>query len=787
MILMYIVFYYTWFTWITSLEAKLNKEKSHNDLNEDITSNSFRRERPIKLANLKSGSFFDFEDSFCDFGFDNEFTFCSWESSREPILRKSVASPTTTWTLSSGANALWVGGPLNDTTGDIRGGYAFHETSSVPGFVPRTAFMESTDLTPTGARGRCIKFWYSIDGLSAETLKVKIKENDGREISVIWETMDSTRGDWREAQALYTFTKNHSIIIEAVPVSETDPFTVFRGYIAVDDLGIRSGSECVGLCSFEGGLCDWTNSLNDDFDWKLGRGTQNPITGPARDHSSSLVDSLGGAYVYIDSSFPRRPDDVARFDSLDFQATDPNNPPCMRFFTFMSGKGVGMLRVIIQDVETRRERVLWALAGNQGSKWIKAQLALSSNTPFKVIFEGTIGVPRLGDIAIDDITIVSGPCSTLPTSASPPSSGDCTFEESLCGWSNPSLLQGLDELDFARVQALNLPFPNEDHSTRSSEGYYMKLESPEQRLEGDSAWFISPVMRGRRQIKCLSFWYLMFEPLTDKIIENLGSMSAFMKKEDDFGSIILTPIWSVLNFQGLTWNYAQAPLRADGDFQVVIEAAWGSPETTGSIALDDIALFEGSCPTVPDSAIVRVGDCSFTRGSCGWSNVTTDSSYYFRFSSPLNRPSGINDHTYGALEGYIFFDIYNSISRNRRLQLVSPVIEPSAERSALCFGFWFTGFGADQNTSLNIFQRNADSNNQNHIFLNHHSDILIWSYNPIQYRIKGWQFGQVAIVTNSKLQIVVEGSSFNGGIALDDFKIYKGGCAKRPKLARGII
>ncbi|RXG68628.1 hypothetical protein Avbf_12812 [Armadillidium vulgare] len=63
----------------------------------------------------------------------------------------------------------------------------------------------------------------------------------------------------------------------------------------------------------------------------------------------------------------------------------------------------------------------------------------------------------------------------------------------------------------------------------------------------------------------------------------------------------------------------------------------------------------------------------------------------------------------------------------------------------------------------------------------------IWSYNPIQYRIKGWQFGQVAIVTNSKLQIVVEGSSFNGGIALDDFKIYKGGCAKRPKLARGII
>lgn len=52
-----------------------------------------------------------------------------------------------------------------------------------------------------------------------------------------------------------------------------------------------------------------------------GRGTQNPITGPPRDHSSSQGDSLGGAYVFMDSSFPRRPGDVARLESIEFQAT----------------------------------------------------------------------------------------------------------------------------------------------------------------------------------------------------------------------------------------------------------------------------------------------------------------------------------------------------------------------------------------------------------------------------------------------------------------------------------
>ncbi|XP_018020886.1 MAM and LDL-receptor class A domain-containing protein 1 [Hyalella azteca] len=717
----------------------------------------------------------------CDFGVQDATTWCSWRPVSDEVLsRSSLPSQLTSWTLSMGANSLWVGGPRNDTSGDPRGGYAFHETSSQPGFDARMAVMESNAQEPTGASGKCLKFWYAIEGLSASELRVRVRNLQDTESMVIWQTRDTTRGDWKEGQVLYTFTDNHTLVLEGVPVEGVDPFNIFRGHIAVDDLGVREGQECIGLCSFEGGMCDWNNAATDDFDWKLGRGTQNPITGPPRDRNSGRSSLTGGAYVYIDSDFPRRPEDVARLESIEFQETDPTNPPCMRFYTFMSGRGVGSLRVLLQDVVTRRERVVWALARNQGARWLEAQLPLSSNTPFKIVFEGTVGTPRVGDIALDDITIVSGPCATLPTSASPPTSGDCTFEEGLCGWANPNVRQRLDDLDFIRIQSTENSFPSADHTTGKPNGHYMALESPEQKVEGDRAWLISPVMTGRRQVKCLSFWYLMFEPLTDELETKLGSLSAFIKREDASGAIILTPIWSLHNFQGLTWSFAQAPLRADGDFEVVLESVWGSAKSKGTLAVDDITIFDGNCPTVPDAAVVRAGDCTFTRGSCGWQNLTSDSNFYWNNASPSRRPVSMTDHTYGAQVGYIYFDVFNLNSRSQKLQLISPAIDPSADREPLCFTFWFSGFGSDGNTSLAVYQKQTDDGARiNSIG----SDIVqIWSHNIGLDALSGrWQFGQVPLLASTRFQLVVEGASFNGGYTLDDFKIYNGLCAKRPR------
>ena len=60
------------------------------------------------------------------------------------------------------------------------------------------------------------------------------------------------------------------------------------------------------------------------------RGSDNPNTGPIRDHSSFTSNRVTGAFAYIDASPPRRPNDVAQVVSEEFTATGANRK--MRMF-----------------------------------------------------------------------------------------------------------------------------------------------------------------------------------------------------------------------------------------------------------------------------------------------------------------------------------------------------------------------------------------------------------------------------------------------------------------------
>ena len=55
--------------------------------------------------------------------------------------------------------------------------------------------------------------------------------------------------------------------------------------------------------------------------WLQGRGSTNPSTGPASDRSSSLHGGMEGGFAFIDSSYPRKPGDIALLSSEDFEAT----------------------------------------------------------------------------------------------------------------------------------------------------------------------------------------------------------------------------------------------------------------------------------------------------------------------------------------------------------------------------------------------------------------------------------------------------------------------------------
>jgi hypothetical protein len=66
--------------------------------------------------------------------------------------------------------------------------------------------------------------------------------------------------------------------------------------------------------------CSLSNALCAFF--VQSRGSRNPVTGPASDRAPDK--SSGGGYTFIDSSFPRRPGDVARLSSPIFPPTGTN-------------------------------------------------------------------------------------------------------------------------------------------------------------------------------------------------------------------------------------------------------------------------------------------------------------------------------------------------------------------------------------------------------------------------------------------------------------------------------
>ncbi|ROT84202.1 putative apical endosomal glycoprotein precursor [Penaeus vannamei] len=228
----------------------------------------------------------------CDFGSSPDVSLCDWSNLNVTQLQ---------WQPSQGQSAFWLGGPQEDVSyGDDLGGYAVFETSQIPqktigGSNFESAMLMSAIRPTTGPKGMCVKFWYSIGGLSPDRLRVLLhpmpddmtKDDmdemmmgyDGSDDVVLWEARDMTMGDWKEGQVVYTFDQRHSVIFEGIPVDSNDLSRRFRGFIAIDELSFADSSECGAFCTFEGGICGWTQDSKDDFDWTQSRGSLNPSTG----------------------------------------------------------------------------------------------------------------------------------------------------------------------------------------------------------------------------------------------------------------------------------------------------------------------------------------------------------------------------------------------------------------------------------------------------------------------------------------------------------------------------
>ncbi|NWH70951.1 MALR1 protein, partial [Piaya cayana] len=397
-------------------------------------------------------------------------------------------------------------------------------------------------------------------------------------------------------------------------------------------------------CNFENGLCNWEQDFEDDFDWIRVQGpTPTLNTGPFKDHTTGTA---RGHYLYMESSKPHQFQDKAILLSPLFKP--PGKRPCIfRFYYHMFGKQVYKLSVFQRTVSNSKGWLLWYKFGNQGNRWIRQTLYISSSKPFQILVKGTVGDGFAGDIGLDDMsflgcTLYNGNLPTISTTASSTSvpatlpMNNCTTEEfvcrasghcihliqkcdfrpdcsdasdesscvmevcdfkdkNYCGWHQPALEQmsGNDSIDTTNIFKWELGrgadlYPGQEEDRPLIDHTMCSEEGWYLFADSSNGEFgdttdISTPVISLTGPKCKIIFWNYMDGLT------IGSLEVLSKTSNK--TFIL---WAQSGSQGPQWNRAEVFLGIRSNFQVIFRVKRGV-SYMGDVAVDDIT-FEDCSP-----------------------------------------------------------------------------------------------------------------------------------------------------------------------------------------------
>ncbi|XP_070145879.1 epidermal growth factor-like protein 6 [Ovis canadensis] len=143
-------------------------------------------------------------------------------------------------------------------------------------------------------------------------------------------------------------------------------------------------------CTFDHGVCDWKQDIEDDFDW-------NPA-----DRDNAL-----GYYMAV-SAMAGQKKDIGRLKLL-LPNLQPHSNFCLLFHYQLAGHKVGKLRVFAKN---SNNALAWEKTRSTNEQWRmgKIQLYHGIDTPKSIIFEAERGKGKTGEIAVDGVLLVSGLC-----------------------------------------------------------------------------------------------------------------------------------------------------------------------------------------------------------------------------------------------------------------------------------------------------------------------------------------------------------------------------------------
>ncbi|XP_067219288.1 MAM and LDL-receptor class A domain-containing protein 1 isoform X1 [Chanodichthys erythropterus] len=457
-------------------------------------------------------------------------------------------------------------GPSGDHTSGK--GYYLYINSSSHGRTGAMAHLKSPLSPPTEPDGYCFTFWYHMFGATVGSLRMSIYDISSNHITLMWQRKGSQRNEWQLAQSHVKLTEVHQILIEASVGG-------LSGHIAIDDLAVTKGA-CApteGFCDFEEGDCGWIQQADDDLDWI--RVSGNNVKSKSRPGFDHTTNTASGSYFYMESAPTHVQGHRAIMTSPLLQTGDAK---CLQLWYYMEGQGTGTLNVY-QQFSDKDQPLLETKSGEQGGLWRFAQTPLTlSGSNYKIVVEGIAGQTEQGVIALDDVQVSNYPCTP---------SGQCDFEANFCSWMN---LMEVDDADWLRAQAGtgNHTRPSVDHTTNTSTGYYLYMDSSVG-FWGETAMILSEIFTPDSRGHCFTFWYHMYG-------HNVGTLKLYINNGtihnsgNKFGQIV----WVESGDQGDVWRRGNIYVSYQEPFWFIFEFLKGAGPK-GSIAIDDIHIIPGPC------------------------------------------------------------------------------------------------------------------------------------------------------------------------------------------------
>ncbi|XP_068593728.1 MAM and LDL-receptor class A domain-containing protein 1 isoform X2 [Cebidichthys violaceus] len=618
------------------------------------------------------------------------------------------------------------------------------------GSTQTEARLQSPPLPPSSPYCQ-ILFHFHISAESSGSLRVLMQQAEGSE-AILWSRSHNTLSHWppehlpvglHQQPYKVWFSSMNEVIQTDTPSGDH--------IVAVDDISFINCEKSYQPpalsacgCSFEVGLCVWVQGAEDELDWLSRSGpTETPNTGPAGDHTTGK-----GKYIYIKSSRPSVKGNMAQLKSLMLPPAGEQGY-CFTFWYHMFGSTAGSLRMLLQTTDPLTKTLVWQKSGNQGDEWLLVQSHVSLQKVHQVILEATVG-GEAGDIAIDDISLISGPC---------PASDMCDFEEGSCNWQQ----QTTDDFDWVRRSgSTHNPNtgPDSDHTTNTPTGHYYYLSSSAADSAGQTAKMSSPLYPAGKGA-CVQLWYHMYG-------KGMGLLNVYQQSEEGKQALI----FSQTGDQGRLWRFAQASLLPRVQpYRIVVEGVKAGPTHEGDMAFDDVQLTDTQCSSP--------GHCDFESNSCSWSNLGggVDQGDWLRGrgASPNPNTGPSVDHTTNSRHGFYLY-VDSSVGEWGDLSfLISEVFQPSTRGH--CLTFWYHMYGSHVGTLrvyINDRKTQAGDNEEG---------ILKW----IETGNNGDKWREASVTVKHKeafwfVFVYQRGINTGGDVALDDITILPGGCYSEPPI-----